>query len=62
MYLGPDETIPIRKTQNKRFVSKVMFLVNDENSRRNYRTKKFFDIKLGFFPLKEKIRQKKNRK
>ena len=55
MYLAPEETIPIRKCQNKRFMRKVMFLVAVAKPRRNYRTKKFLDGKLGCFPLTKQI-------
>ena len=59
MYLALEETIPVRKCQNKRFMRKLMFLVAVSKPRRNYRTKKFFDGKLKCFPLTKQIMEKR---
>ena len=55
MYLGPKEEKPIRKTQNKRFLKKVMFLVAVGVPRMNHTTATYFDGKLGCFPLIERV-------
>ena len=62
MYLGPKEEKPIRRTQNKRFLKKVMFLVAVGVPRMNHTTATYFDGKLGCFPLIEKVPEKKNKK
>ena len=50
MYLGPKETKPIRKTQNKRFLKKVMFLVAVGVPRMNHTTSTYFDGKTRIPP------------
>ena len=62
MYLGPKETKPIRKTQNKRFLKKVMFLVAVGVPRMNHTTSTYFDGNIGCFPLIEKVPSKRTTK
>ena len=58
LYLSKDEQTPVRTTQNKRFMQKVMFLVAVAQPRM-YRGK-YFNGKLGCFPLIEKVRAKRS--
>ncbi len=56
MYLLKDEDIPIRRTQSKLFMQKVMFLCEVEKPRQNHITK------MGCFPLIEENPAKRNSK
>ena len=59
IYLSPEETIPIRKTQSKKNIIKVMFLVAVSRPRRDYKRNEFFDGKFGCYPPCRKQRSTK---
>ena len=61
VYLGPTETIQTRKKQIKN-MTKVMFLGAVANTRMDYKRGKFFNGKVGCYPLMEDIQDKRNRK
>ena len=63
-YLLPEETGPIRTTQNKRFITKVMFLCAVARPRWDPHRKAWFDGKVGLWPCIDKtaaMRSSKNR-
>ncbi len=62
MYLLKDEPIPIRKTQSKRFMQKVMFLCAVGKPRPNHKTGAYFNGNLGCFPIIEDTPAKRNSK
>ena len=46
-YLLPDESTPIRRCKNKRFIRKIMFICAVANPRPDINGRKYFDGKLG---------------
>ena len=60
MYLSTYEKIPVRKTQSKKYMVKVMFLVAVEIPRRYYKRNRFLYGKLGYYTLVEKKEAKRN--
>ena len=51
VYQSPTEKEPIRRCTNKRFIRKVMFLVDVSQPRQDHGRKVLFDGKLGCWPL-----------
>ena len=62
MYLGPLETIKTRKTKSKKNIMKVMFLLAFSKPRMDHKRGKYFNGKIGFYPLVEELHSKRNRK
>ena len=54
-YLYDDEIPPVRKVQNKRFLTKVLFLAGVARPRHNPAVNAAFDGKLGLWALVEKV-------
>lgn len=56
--LGPEEEIPHRYVQSKRFITKVMFLCAVARPRHDSNGKVIFDGKIGFWPFVEQVAAK----
>lgn len=54
-YLTPEEELPYRATKSKRYITKVMFLAAVARPRYNYTTRKYWDGKLGIWPIVHKV-------
>lgn len=61
-YLLPEEDVPHRQVQSKRFITKVMFLAALAKPRWDYHRKTSFDGKLGLWPIVEYEPAKRNSK
>lgn len=64
-YLVPEEEIPHRTVQSKRFITKVMFLTAVARPRWDPHRKTFFDGKIGIWPCIDQVpaqRSSKNRR
>ena len=62
LYLGPSETIQTRKTKSKKNMTKVIFLVAVSKPRMDVKRGKFFNGKIGCYPLMEEVQAKRNSK
>ncbi|KAG6945239.1 hypothetical protein JG688_00016665 [Phytophthora aleatoria] len=63
-YLAKDECLPYRSCPNKRFIGKVMFLAAMARPRYDFSKKRYFDGKIGVWPIIEQTfaqRGSKNR-
>ena len=61
-YLLPDEPLSNRKCLSKRHLPKIMFLCAVARPRYDYRSKQWFDGKLGIWPFAKGVRAKRNSK
>ncbi|GMF48789.1 unnamed protein product [Phytophthora fragariaefolia] len=61
-YLTADESLAYRTCPNKRYIGKVMFLAAIARPRYDFTTKKYFDGKIGIWPIVERTKAKKTSK
>lgn len=53
-YLTQDEQLPYRSCPNKRYIGKVMFLAAVARPRYDSQKRRFFDGKIGIWPIVER--------
>ncbi|KAJ8542514.1 hypothetical protein ON010_g12300 [Phytophthora cinnamomi] len=61
-YLASDEALPYRSCSNKRYIGKVMFLAAVARPRYDFSRKKYFDGKIGIWPIVERTAAKRTSK